>query len=385
MMSILWNGMRTDGARWAGGRPALLLALAALMQAGVVGQAGAAVSGSCANCHTMHNSQNGLPMRIDGQAVPLANLLVSGCVGCHSHEGTETIVTVNGSRTPIVWNTGAVPNKPLAGGNFYWVEANGDTYGHNVLGISGQDSLLSRAPGALPPGASTGCANSCHDSLARTTVNIPGGGGSLTLSDGCQSCHGSVRHHGATLAPGQPATAASGWYRFLKAPAFHGFADQKPGVSGIGDPDWEQNPTSSSHNIYLAGNGASNNPDPRPLSRFCAGCHSQFHAPGNVTNGGGSNPWLRHPTNYAIPNSGEFAAVIGADYDPLVPVAKPSLSSYDPARVEAGDQVACVSCHRAHGSPYSDMLRWDYTEMRAHEGGAAAGSGCFFCHTRKDS
>ncbi len=46
--------------------------------------------------------------------------------------------------------------------------------------------------------------------------------------------------------------------------------------------------------------------------------------------------------------------------------------------------VTCLSCHRAHGSPYADLLRWDYDTMIAGNAGDATGKGCFVCHTTKD-
>jgi hypothetical protein len=78
----------------------------------------AKVTGPCTNCHTMHNSQNGLLEVTDG---PLQTLLKNDCLGCHSSEGTETVVSTGGADAPIVLNHG-LPNRPLAGGNFYWVE-----------------------------------------------------------------------------------------------------------------------------------------------------------------------------------------------------------------------------------------------------------------------
>ncbi|MFH7319804.1 cytochrome c3 family protein [Desulfurivibrio sp. D14AmB] len=343
------------GGGWAA---ALLLGVGLLL---VAGSSQAGVGNSCFDCHTMHHSEAGSTL-----------LLISGCVGCHSHDGPETVVEMGAARIPIVYNTGGPPDAMLAGGNFHWVATMGDKYGHNVLGVSGPDQYLATAPGG-----SAGCANSCHQSLARAEVHVPGG--TLALDDGCQSCHGSVKHHRPERPPGTPADAETGWYRFLKAPELHGFAANKPGVGGIGTNDWERHADSSHHNIYLADDG-SGNPTQRSLSRFCSGCHQDFH-----TKVGGATPWLRHPTNYAIPDRGEFAAVIGAPYNPQVPVAKPDLYSHRPEVVEPGDQVACVSCHRAHGSPYPDMLRWDYSQMRAHQGGEAAGNGCFFCHTAKDA
>ena len=92
---------------------------------------------------------------------------------------------------------------------------------------------------------------------------------------------------------------------------------------------------------------------------------------------GSSTLWIRHPTDIALPTSGEYGV-----YDPTTaynvqtPVAWLNPSS--PARSDA--VVMCLSCHKAHGSPYPDMLRWDYTTSIA--GGGASG-GCLNCHTGK--
>ncbi|MDH5298101.1 MAG: hypothetical protein OEV91_03700, partial [Desulfobulbaceae bacterium] len=111
------------------------------------------VKGPCASCHTMHNSQAGVPLsdREDvaftsstPQNYKVVNLLKNACIGCHSSTTSDTIVDMgNGVKIPIVYNTVA-PNKPLAGGNFYWVDASGDEYGHNVRNV---DGILAKAPG----------------------------------------------------------------------------------------------------------------------------------------------------------------------------------------------------------------------------------------------
>ncbi|MGB9716198.1 MAG: cytochrome c3 family protein [Thermodesulfovibrionales bacterium] len=44
----------------------------------------------------------------------------------------------------------------------------------------------------------------------------------------------------------------------------------------------------------------------------------------------------------------------------------------------------CLSCHRAHGSPYADILRWNYDEMRTGSY-TTTDSGCFTCHTGKNA
>lgn len=124
----------------------------------------AKVMGVCSNCHTMHNSQNSTFVALQGPGVawtggppawelaggssaPSAglSLVISDCVGCHSCNTADVIVDLGESRVPIVYNTGglAEDDSTLAGGNFCWVESpsHGDGYGHNVYGISGQDTL----------------------------------------------------------------------------------------------------------------------------------------------------------------------------------------------------------------------------------------------------
>jgi predicted CXXCH cytochrome family protein len=262
----------------------------------------------------------------------------------------------------------------LAGGNFYWVALDGgDAYGHNVRGISAKDAALSTAPGTI------GCANTCHESLTYTDA-VTGD------KNGCQGCHYTVKHHGSDPA-GSPVGDAGGYFRFLNVrPGHEGVGGA--GVSGIEDLNWEQTPTKDNHNAYYGGTG-SDADNPQSMGKFCAGCHYQFHSPGfptsfwGIDNGGGADPWLRHPADVAIPNSGEYANY--TVYSPTVPVARPDLALFTADVVRPGtDMVFCLSCHRAHGSPYPDMLRWAYSGMEPGTTGASAGTGCFKCHSDKD-
>ncbi len=118
----------------------------------------------------------------------------------------------------------------------------------------------------------------------------------------------------------------------------------------------------------------------KSTTTFCSGCHGGFHGPQSGSSGMGSaSPWIRHPTDIALPNTGEYSG-----YDPVnnysveAPVAW--LDTANPSRT--GAVVMCLSCHRAHGSPSPDMLRWDYNNMVA--GGASKSGGCFTCHTQKN-
>jgi predicted CXXCH cytochrome family protein len=327
----------------------------------------AKVTGSCANCHTMHNSQNGSDLLSEPQPV----LLVNNCVGCHSSNTSETIITIGSTRIPIVYNT-VEPAKPLAGGNFYWVATLGDSYGHNVRGISPKDVALDEAPG----GKGHSCASwSCHGSLTYPDTEH----GDRLRINGCEGCHNTVSHHGDDP-PGQVVGAEGGWYRFLCGD--HG-STGGGGVAGIEDPDWEQSPTAGQHNAYFGVWDKDHHwEEPQAMSDYCSGCHEAFHSPGWWANNGGEGgePWLRHPSDWPLPASGEYAAY--TVYNPLAPVSRPNLLSFDAAAVTPGvDMVMCLSCHRVHGSPNPDILRWDYTTMNA--GGSGSG-GCFICHTGKN-
>jgi len=359
----------------------------------------------------MHNSQNGKAAedRADAAFGPgdtenyqVVNLLVNTCIGCHSSTGSSTIISSgSGTRTPIVYNT-STPDKPLAGGNFYWVDTSGDEYGHNVRTV---DSILKEAPGGSTSFGTTpgSCGfDGCHKSLA--SIRYGPGPEALfnpIIGNGCIGCHNPAHHaddEQHSLGNGYKyVDETGGGYRFLnKAGArfFDIMPHNPPAVAGIEDPDWEQNPDAARHNEYQ------DNPKPyapgayggKPegISDFCAGCHNDFHSwpAGGYPNGGNDSPWLRHPAAIALPSSGEYAAYTA--YDPDVPVARNSsdtLTGYSgpSGTVTPGqDKVMCLSCHRAHGSPYKDMLRWDYNNMKAGTSDSAAGTGCFKCHSQKD-
>ena len=337
------------------------------------------VSGPCSNCHTMHNSQNDSAVYADGPSSPL---LSNSCVGCHSH-ATDTIVDLGETRIPIVFTHSeptypavGTPNSTLAGGNFYWVaQEGGDGYGHNVFGISDGDKILSTAPGTSL-GASGGGAGGCADCHATLASSNP--------VSGCTGCH--VPHHHADDSA-EVVGSAGGWYRFLgENVAMVGDAGTY-GVMGIEEEDWEQNPSSTRHNSYMGTTevyvkSVNSYMRTEAIGQFCAGCHGNFHHEMNEDSVGLTGAWIRHPSDVLLPGSGEYQNY--TVYNPLVPVAKPSLDGKkNSAEVKPGtDVVTCISCHRPHGSPFPDMLRWDYSAMVA--GGGNNESGCFVCHSSKD-
>jgi len=354
-----------------------ILVLIFIILPGSTSPLSAAVTGACSNCHTMHDSQNGGGVARGGSGVgwngsgqltggstqgPQSQLLITGCVGCHSSTTSSTIINFGGSKIPIVYNT-VQPTTPLAGGNFYWVAQGGevnDTKGHNVYGISGVDANLNKAPGGMP--CLTG---GCHISLAASS------------DTGCKGCHTSTAHH----------DDSKPWYRFLLSDHSEDESHVlKTNVKPSGapgeyisneDPDWEYTKSATDHNYYQGQTGpffSEGISYMHSITAFCYGCHRTFHV---ITNEFFTSPWLRHPIGILLPDSGEYAG-----YDPVsnysteAPVAWTNPAS--PSRATA--VVMCLSCHRAHGSDQPDMLRWDYSTMIVGGGGTG---GCFTCHTTK--
>ena len=354
----------------------LFLVYSWVIMAFAVGTVGAVVTGECSGCHTMHNSEDGSTLL----TTPETYLLTNDCVGCHSSDTDQTVVNFNGDRVPIVFNTSGYPTQPLAGGNFYNVSRGGaanDVYGHNVWGISGKDSNLDIAPGDSS-GCGTANSNSCHESLATNPIDTEGNG--FYGRNGCTGCHQSYKHHGTDPEPGLPENAESGWYRFLSGHGWNGpGADPNYYVYGIEDDNWEQNP-SAGHNRYgghdYPGTLIPGLEDLHTITFFCRGCHKYFHG-----STGTESPFVRHPSDISLPTTGEFAGYDPvANYDPVVPVAWAN-----PIAPNTGEAVVmCLSCHRAHGSEYPDMLRWDYSEMVVGTTGSGKGKGCFVCHSQKD-
>lgn len=357
----------------------------------------AGVTGSCSNCHTMHNSQNGQPVNRGDSAWgesgasdnPLPNLLIATCLGCHSSTDGQTIKAFPGGlKVPVVFNTGGYPLAALSGGNFYWVSpgvASGenDQKGHNIF-AGNPDDNLSEAPGD-PGGGSCGGTAVCHKNLNESTN--PPAFGFAGARQGCTKCHmaGSdlpKGYHHLERTGAVKGSASDGWYRFLSGHQ----SGSGHGVTGIEDVDWQFTANSNDHNEYLGYSGSKTSGGGfsalgNTVTAYCTGCHSVFHIERNSTD----SVWVRHPSDTIIPNSGEFAGAFSSGFDPLVPVARPDLSGWTGPRSNVsmgggGDLVMCLSCHRAHGSPYPKLLRWDYKGWP----GNGQTNGCNVCHTAKN-
>ncbi len=354
----------------------------------------AKVGGACSNCHTMHNSQNGTAVaRGDapwggsgGSTSARSQLLVASCLGCHSSTGSSATQDFSGGKVPIVFNTGGYPSPALAGGNFYYVSLGGsanDAKGHNIFS---DDVNLNAAPGDA-----MGCLtnNSCHANLDKaTTWNLPDPDGMNTNGRySCGKCHFRPKHHANDhdhLQGGKVTTATQGWYRFLSG-HMNGLGYPN-GVEGYEDGDWQYTSASDDHNEYLGNqvnisSGGFDNLG-HTTTGYCTGCHPVFHNQGGI-----NSPFTRHPADVIIEDTAEYTNAFGAGgsgtgtYDPLTPVARQALPDSPLSTVTLdSDMVMCLSCHRAHGSQYYKMLRWDYKSSTLSE----ALSRCNVCHTSKN-
>lgn len=194
-------------------------------------------SSACSDCHTMHNSSNGQPMRYDNDPTPAPHLLrhastLSLCVFCH--DGS------NLNAPDVVAPVNYVADPP---GGFF----------PNVLG---QASITA------------------HDLGLPNPVVPPGGTTAMTLT--CATCHDP---HGGPN------------YRNLRTdPAQTGTASIAVTAKQTVLPDGT-NPSKvyvGSNIVYKSG-----------MSQWCGACHGDFHGRTNSGEGTGS-PWLRHPQDQSV-------------------------------------------------------------------------------------
>lgn len=349
----------------------------------------AKVTGVCANCHTMHNSQGGSDMATygaDGKPWKTAGaqpaLLRGTCLGCHGMGTANKIETIGDSQIPQVYHTDSAN---LAAGNFKYIDDD-DNRGHNVIDFGNSEDTLTMAPGHH------------YSPIDNPATSL--GPAKLTCA-GAQGCHGKRLVSGSTGAASlkgahhqnvdgkcDTADTIANSYRFLSS---------VKGFENMGANKY-QNLSSTDHNEYY---GATTTALPEAfgcttschdssdnmsiiapgntISGFCASCHGLFHAAEST--GGDGSPFIRHPTDIVIKNEGEYAGY--TTYSVEAPVGRTTVSDSISGVVTPGtDVVTCLSCHASHASNFPDMLRWDYTGMIA--GGGGNTGGCFTCHTTKD-
>jgi hypothetical protein len=376
----------------------------------------------------MHGSEGG------NESALISNLLRLDCIQCHAQDplGGSTSAVWTGlsasSEIPQVAYLDTDLVDGLAGGNFSLANAD-DGKAHNVNDLFGDDFLIGTGTfeanvSDAPPGNSGAAATNhavftvtdkfdaftcagargCHGTRAQGMEDDNNGttdGFQGVLRTGMLAINGS--HHANAEGAKDSAQNLAGVHNGATVAAGYRFI---PGLKGFGNPTdrWE-NVDENSHNEYYGdatainiagcttchisdtsssdriGTDSTLKVPNNSMSGFCSTCHGNFHSSG--TNNGSSGAFLRHPSDFVIPEgTTEYAAyntwVVSA------PVARPALASAVDADVNGGtDLVMCLSCHVAHGSDQQYLLRFDYSTMIAGSGGTA-GVGCLACHTEKD-
>lgn len=330
-------------------RNVVRVAVLGLIGALAASAAWAAVSGSCVECHTMHSSQDGSTM--GSSATGMAHLTINNCIGCHTNGGLGGVA-------------------PVVDGTYNQDSCAGGTFKEGVGGVA-SDAGVHNVDIALP---------TLGEDETLIATNIPGLSGGMNSGKGDQdaqalTCAGRNGCHGDARVDGNDAGimgfhhGAKEGYRYLQ------IASTQDAVLGIGAADWEAGISGSAtgangeHNIYSSDANAG-------INKLCANCHPDFHSLSNTSDG--SN-WLRHPTDNDIPTTSGWTATVNYRENPF---AFSDVTGMDPgtAYTVSGAQVACVSCHRAHGTPYDDLLRWDYTAQVA---GSTVSYGCLGCHNKQ--
>jgi hypothetical protein len=361
---------------------------------------------ACDGCHVMHNASSGVAKSTTGLGASVAawsnvtnSYLLQGsdqsstCLICHSGAKTSYLSTDLQFTIADLTNTTAatgVPTNYTPGGDFGWLNTSmdftnspSDRHGHNVAAADfamATDAQLRVAPGGTWSGAASGrgafACSSCHDPHGRFRYE-DAGAGSLVITG--PSAPGQailpIAESGSYGANPAAGVSAVGVYRLLGgkgyAPASNSafaFANDPPVAVAPSHYNKPEAGASGSPTRVMYGTG---------MSEWCQNCHTNIHLDTYVTGRAG----LRHPAgsdalfhttqvdiynNYV--SSGNLTGVVADAYSTLVPfeqgrgVTRAQLLTNMAATnlvASASSNVMCLSCHRAHASPFDSMLRWD--------------------------
>ena len=344
----------------------------------------------CEGCHSMHNTFDnsanvtGMPIFTSGVYLLKAQDQSGACLNCH---GAGT--TLSGYH---VSTEGVLPNESVTlpaqmtpGGDFSWLKKSmpysvrgtgtsqdGEHHGHNINAVDFgyvTDTTLTYAPGGTYPAANLHC-SSCHDPHGRYRRFADGSFGTTGLP---------IRNSGSYNSSVDPNAAyAVGAYRILGgngyAPASYTavpFTTNPP--DAVAPSTYNRAETTVAGQTFVAYG--------RGMSEWCANCHTNIIMQDYTSGMGG----LRHPAG----NSAGLTAAVAANYNSYVSsgimtnaTATAAYSSLVPFEVGTGDytvlkpraalsgavdrsattgnNVMCLSCHRAHASGFESMLRFFY-------------------------
>ena len=355
----------------------LVIMAAALLTIGLSGMAYAFHSGGvadCGGCHSMHSPKTG------GTSLLIGTDYSSTCLSCHANAAT-------GSYHIMTYPFPAAGSPPInysPGGDFAWLAKtytftvrgtatteNGQTHGHNVVAVDfgmNPDSDFATSPGGTFPTAQLAC-NSCHDPHGK--YRRLGGDTTYTIATAGAPIIGSGSY-ATSLVP--TATQAVGSYRLLAGIGYSQnagtLAISYPGAPIASAPS-TYNQSEAANQVRVAYGTAATGSGKTTWGLWCATCHPNFHSTGNyvhpIDQGLGSTI---SATYGSYVSSGIMTGSAASSYLSLVPFMENS-SDYATLKTHASntnaylngpgtsDQVACMSCHRAHTTGWPNMLRWN--------------------------
>jgi predicted CXXCH cytochrome family protein len=343
----------------------------------------------CGGCHSMHSPQDvalGQLLIATDQSSTCANASCHGAAGAGSYH----VVTPNSALGP-----GQSPYNFTPGGDFGWLKKTysfvvrgspvveeGHEHGHNIVAADlgyASDGTSGNSPGGAFPVTQLHC-NSCHDQhgqARRTSAGTIVMGGIIGQAPGPIVASGSY-----ATSPGNTATnpikagQAVGVYRLLR-----GNGSTISGVTFAGVPaavapgTYNRAESTSQTRVSY---GVATTGGHITWGNWCGTCHGAMHSTGNYVHPVDQSMASLIPnyTNYV--SSGDLSGAFTGDHAnqgpflSLAPFTKNdgnyvNLASFAAAGATTatalsaptnGDQVNCLSCHRAHATAFPWMLRW---------------------------
>jgi hypothetical protein len=321
----------------------------------------------CEGCHSMHSPAAG------GSSLLVGATKSEACLTCHERAG-DTGPTSYHISTATADLTGA-PLQRTPGGDFGWLKKvftytySGTTYtetggGHNINApANGYNQASGSSPGGSFPASELAC-NSCHDphgKYRRLNTGVIATTGAPIWASGS--------YNNTTNNEPKATGEAVGAYRLLAGQGY-----TKSGVTFQGVPAAKApstyNQTEATNQVRVA-YGVKTTNGHVTWSNWCTTCHGAMHSTGNYVHPVDQTLSSTIISNYnSYVKSGDLSGTSATAFTSLVPFATNSgdytalaalASNNSPtsAGPASGDQVNCLTCHRAHASGFSHMLRFD--------------------------
>ncbi|MCK9419654.1 MAG: cytochrome C [Nitrospirae bacterium] len=344
----------------------------------------------CEGCHSMHNSFEGTTnvtgrtfAQGTGPYLLKANDQGGTCLNCHN--AADTVATsYHISTNGITAYDSTVPVEMTPGGDFAWLKKTmsfivrgntntqvGDHKGHSIVAADygyAADPDLTVAPGGTYPAGNLAC-SSCHDPHGRYRRDATGAYATTGLP---------IFNSGSYTSSKDPiaGVAAVGAYRILGG---NGYLPKSLALSGT--PAFTVDPmdvvVASTYNRSEA-TSQTGIAYGKNVAEWCANCHTGM-LQGTYTSGMAG---LRHPAgngakltadivaNYNAYVSSGIMTNTGNAFSTLAPFAtdtndrtvlKSAATNTTTRVATTGDNVTCLSCHRAHATAFESMLRFAYS------------------------